>query len=83
MKMNPYPIYQKYFRNPKTRIWVIIASLVYIISTIDIIPDVAAPLAGLGIVDDGIVVVMFVMEMLNWLTSEQRESKEQQAKTEN
>ncbi len=74
--LNPYPLYQKYFRNPKTKLIVIIATILYIVSPIDIIPEFLTPVLGVGILDDGVVIVMFVLEILNWISSKDNKNTE-------
>ncbi len=60
MKLNPFQIYHEKFRNPNTRIWVIVGTLLYLFSPIDIIPDF---LLGIGFVDDLVLLIMFLVEL--------------------
>ena len=55
-----YNWYRDLLRNPKYRWWVIGASVVYIVSPIDISPDVF-PIVGW--LDDGIVISLLVAEV--------------------
>jgi uncharacterized membrane protein YkvA (DUF1232 family) len=55
-----YNWYRGLLRNPKYRWWVIGASVVYIVSPIDISPDVF-PIVGW--LDDGIVISLLVAEV--------------------
>lgn len=45
-----YNWYRSTIRNPKYRLWVILGTIVYFISPIDIIPDILFP--GIGELDD-------------------------------
>lgn len=55
-----YNWYRDLLRNPKYRWWVVAASLVYLVSPIDISPDVF-PIVGW--LDDGIVISLLVAEV--------------------
>jgi uncharacterized membrane protein YkvA (DUF1232 family) len=55
-----YNWYRDLLRNPKYRWWVVAASVVYIVSPIDISPDVF-PIVGW--LDDGIVISLLVAEL--------------------
>ena len=55
-----YNWYRDLLRNPKYRWWVIGASVVYIVSPLDISPDVF-PIVGW--LDDGIVISLLVAEV--------------------
>jgi uncharacterized membrane protein YkvA (DUF1232 family) len=52
--------YRSLLQNPKYRWWVVAASLVYLVSPIDLIPDFL-PFAGL--VDDTLIVSLLVAEV--------------------
>jgi uncharacterized membrane protein YkvA (DUF1232 family) len=55
-----YNWYRDLLRNPKYRWWVVAASVVYIVSPLDISPDVF-PI--IGWLDDGIVISLLVAEL--------------------
>jgi uncharacterized membrane protein YkvA (DUF1232 family) len=55
-----YNWYRDLLRNPKYRWWVVAASLLYLVSPIDISPDVF-PIVGW--LDDGIVISLLVAEV--------------------
>jgi uncharacterized membrane protein YkvA (DUF1232 family) len=55
-----YQWYRDLIRNPKYRIWVIIASLAYLFSPFDISPDI---FPVIGWIDDGIVLTLLVSEV--------------------
>ncbi len=55
-----YNWYRDLLRNPKYRWWVIGASVVYIVSPIDISPDV---FPVVGWIDDGIVISLLIAEV--------------------
>lgn len=55
-----YNWYRDLLRNPKYRWWVIGASVVYIVSPLDISPDV---FPVVGWIDDGIVISLLIAEV--------------------
>ncbi len=55
-----YNWYRDLLRNPKYRWWVIVGSVAYIVSPIDISPDVF-PIVGW--IDDGLVISLLVAEV--------------------
>ncbi|MFM2304110.1 MAG: hypothetical protein RLZZ135_1520 [Cyanobacteriota bacterium] len=55
-----YNWYRALLRNPKYRWWVVAGSLVYLVSPIDISPDVF-PIVGW--IDDGIVISLLIAEV--------------------
>jgi uncharacterized membrane protein YkvA (DUF1232 family) len=55
-----YSCYRNTLRHPKLRWWIIGGSLLYVLSPVDIAPDI---LPGIGQVDDGIVVTILAAEM--------------------
>ncbi len=55
-----YNWYRDLLRNPKYRWWVIGASVVYIVSPLDISPDV---FPVIGWIDDGIVISLLIAEV--------------------
>ena len=52
--------YRSLFQNPKYRWWAIVASVVYLVSPIDLIPDFL-PFAGL--IDDTLIISLLVSEV--------------------
>ena len=59
-----YNWYRSTIRNPKYRWWLILGSLVYLFSPIDIAPDF---LPIVGWIDDGIVLTLLVSEVTQML----------------
>jgi uncharacterized membrane protein YkvA (DUF1232 family) len=59
--LNPLLLYHKAFRNENTRFLVIIVTIIYILSPIDIIPDF---IFGIGLIDDILLMIMFITELL-------------------
>jgi len=59
-----YNWYRETIRNPKYRWWLIIGSLIYLFSPIDISPDF---LPFVGWIDDGIVLTLLVTEVSQML----------------
>ncbi len=55
-----YNWYRDLLRNPKYRWWVVAASIVYIVSPLDISPDV---FPVVGWIDDGIVISLLIAEV--------------------
>lgn len=55
--------YRNVLRNPKYRWWVIIGSIVYLISPIDISPDF---IPVVGWIDDGLIATLLVAELSTW-----------------
>jgi uncharacterized membrane protein YkvA (DUF1232 family) len=55
-----YNWYHDLLRNPKYRWWVVAGSIVYIVSPIDIAPDIF-PIVGW--IDDGIVISLLIAEV--------------------
>jgi uncharacterized membrane protein YkvA (DUF1232 family) len=63
MKFSPAAIYHWYrntLRNPQYRLWVILGTLIYLVSPLDISPDVF-PIAGQ--LDDVIIVTLLMSEV--------------------
>ena len=56
-----YNWYRDLVRNPKYRWWVIGASLVYLLSPIDLLPE--ALLGPLGLVDDMVIITVLATEL--------------------
>jgi uncharacterized membrane protein YkvA (DUF1232 family) len=65
-----YAWYRRLVANPKYRWWVVAATLCYLFSPIDIVPDLVP---FIGQIDDAIVVGLLVTELaqllLNWSSS--------------
>jgi uncharacterized membrane protein YkvA (DUF1232 family) len=59
-----YSLYRKLVVNPKYRWWVIGATLAYVLSPIDIAPDI---LPFVGEIDDAVVVSLLVTELVGVL----------------
>jgi uncharacterized membrane protein YkvA (DUF1232 family) len=55
-----YNWYRGLLKNPKYRWWIVLGSIVYIVSPIDISPDF---IPFIGQVDDGIVIALLVTEV--------------------
>jgi uncharacterized membrane protein YkvA (DUF1232 family) len=55
-----YNWYRDLLRNPKYRWWVVAASVVYIVSPLDISPDI---FPVVGWIDDGVVIALLVAEL--------------------
>jgi uncharacterized membrane protein YkvA (DUF1232 family) len=62
MKLNPIFWYKKSLQNDKTRLPVVILTLVYVFSPIDFIPDLLIPFVGL--LDDTALLVLMVSELV-------------------
>ena len=76
MKINLQPLYGLYsnaIRNPKYRYWIIIGTLIYILSPIDISPDYF-PLAGQ--IDDFLLLSIMITEVSQMLMSGLKEKKD-------
>lgn len=67
-----YSLYRKLVVNPKYRWWVIGATLAYVLSPIDIAPDI---LPFVGEIDDAIVVSLLVTELVGVLRDRKAEIK--------
>lgn len=65
-----YNWYRSTIRNPKYRWWLILGSLVYLFSPIDIAPDFI-PIVGL--IDDGVVLTLLVSEISQMLAARLKE----------
>ena len=59
-----YNWYRNSIRNPKYRIWVILGSVLYLVSPIDISPDF---LPIVGWIDDGVIATLLVAEVSQML----------------
>ena len=60
MQLNFFKFYHSKFQNPKTRKWVILVTILYLFSPIDLIPDFLLPF---GFIDDTALLVMFTSEL--------------------
>lgn len=67
-----YNWYRDVIRNPKYRWWIIGASLLYLISPIDIAPDF---LPIVGWIDDGVIATLLVAELSQVLLTRLKGSK--------
>jgi uncharacterized membrane protein YkvA (DUF1232 family) len=59
-----YEWYRQQIRNPKYRWWIVLGTLAYLVSPIDVIPDII-PIAGQ--LDDVILVSLLVTELSQWV----------------
>ncbi len=59
--------YKSALLNPRTRLWVILGSLIYLLSPIDLSPDII-PIAGQ--VDDVVVLVMLMSSLFQMVASQ-------------
>jgi uncharacterized membrane protein YkvA (DUF1232 family) len=64
MLMNPFGWYRQLIRNPRYRAWVILGSLVYLLSPIDVSPDLI-PLVGQ--IDDVVIMTLLLSEVFQWV----------------
>jgi uncharacterized membrane protein YkvA (DUF1232 family) len=60
-----YNWYRSTIRNPKYRVWVILGTLVYFVSPIDLIPDIFFPV--IGELDDVFLLTLMVTEVSQML----------------
>lgn len=74
-----YNWYRDAIRNPKYRWWVILASVAYLISPLDISPDIF-PIVGW--IDDGIIVGLLVAEISQLMLERLSPNKDTQGSTE-
>jgi uncharacterized membrane protein YkvA (DUF1232 family) len=81
-----YNWYRDLVRNPKYRWWVVGASLVYLLSPIDLLPEI--PLGPLGLIDDAVIITLLATELAGVLRDRvtakkpQSDTKDNQATTE-
>ncbi|MEP0858367.1 YkvA family protein [Trichocoleus sp. DQ-U1] len=73
-----YNWYRNSIRNPKYRWWVILGSLLYLFSPIDIAPDF---IPIIGWIDDGVILTLLVAEVSQML-SQRLKSRDEQAVSE-
>ncbi|HEY9906064.1 MAG TPA: YkvA family protein [Thermosynechococcaceae cyanobacterium] len=71
-----YSWYRNAIRNPKYRIWVILGSLLYLLSPIDISPDF---LPIVGWIDDGVIATLLVAEVSQLLLERLKPAKTETA----
>ncbi len=67
-----YAFYRNALQNPKTRTWIIILSILYIVSPIDLIPDF---IPILGWIDDGVILSLLASELFRQLFSKKSPSE--------
>jgi uncharacterized membrane protein YkvA (DUF1232 family) len=73
-----YNWYRDLLRNPKYRWWVIVGSVAYIVSPIDISPDIF-PIVGW--IDDGLVISLLVAEVSQLVKEKLQEKSVRGAET--
>ena len=61
--MNLIRKYQQLIENPKSRMIVVVLTLIYLISPIDIIPDL---IPVIGELDDSILIIMLIYALLQY-----------------
>ncbi len=77
MKITPQAIYNLYsnaIRNPKYRNWIIIGTLIYVLSPIDLSPDIF-PLAGQ--IDDFLLLSIMAIEVTQMVFNSQKKEEEE------
>lgn len=82
MNISPTSIYNWYrntIRNPKYRWWIILGTLVYLISPVDLSPDFI-PIAG--VLDDFVLVSLLVTEISQLVMDKYKSSKQEEDFTE-
>jgi uncharacterized membrane protein YkvA (DUF1232 family) len=67
-------LFRQAVRNPKYRLWMIAGSLVYLLSPLDVSPDI---FPVLGWIDDGAVVTLLAAEISQLLLERRKLQKEQ------
>jgi uncharacterized membrane protein YkvA (DUF1232 family) len=70
--MKIYDWYRQTIRNPKYRWWIIAGTLIYIISPIDLLPDLVP---FIGEVDDVLLFTLLLTEVSQWLIERLKVSK--------
>ena len=73
MKNVIYDQYRKLIRNSKYRWIVIIASIAYIVSPVDLLPELFT--FPVGLIDDGLVATLLVTEVATILTEKMKAKK--------
>lgn len=77
MKFSLYNWYRKLLRNPQTRWWVVLGTIVYLISPLDFSPDLF-PFAGQ--IDDFLLITLLLSELLQLgLTSAAEKAEEEES----
>ncbi len=75
-----YNWYRKLIANPKYRWWVVAGTLVYVLSPIDIAPDV---IPFIGQIDDAVVITLLVTEVASLLRNRAAANKKQPGNADN
>lgn len=73
-----YNLYRNIIRHPKYRGWIIAATLLYLLSPLDISPDVF-PI--IGWIDDGMIATLLITEVSQFLLDRRTSIKEKQTAT--
>ncbi len=68
--------YRNLIRHPKHRWWIILGTLLYLLSPIDISPDV---FPVLGWIDDGVVVTLLITELSQLLLTQLKAQKDKKS----
>ncbi len=71
--MKFYDWYRQVIRNPKYRWWIIIGSLAYVLSPIDLLPEIFVPV--IGEIDDIVVITLLVSEVSQLLIDRVKNTK--------
>ncbi|GAC1467048.1 MAG: hypothetical protein NVS2B14_12520 [Chamaesiphon sp.] len=74
-----YNWYRNTLRNPKYRWWLILGSLIYLFSPIDIAPDF---IPVVGLIDDGLVLTLLVSEISQMLAARLKARNDEEGVTE-
>lgn len=74
-----YNWYRKLIANPKYRWWVIAGTLIYVLSPIDIAPDV---IPFIGQIDDAVVITLLVTEIASLLRNRAAANRQQPSNAE-
>ena len=75
-----YGWYRNVIRNPKYRWWIILGTIAYILSPIDILPDFVP---FLGQIDDAVILTVLVSEVSQLLFARAKSGKSTDAQTSN
>ncbi|NJL23570.1 MAG: DUF1232 domain-containing protein [Leptolyngbyaceae cyanobacterium SM1_3_5] len=70
-----YGWYRSVIRNPKYRWWIILGTVAYLLSPIDLLPDV---IPVIGQIDDAVIVTALVAEMSQLLFARAKSGKSSQ-----
>ncbi|MBW4487662.1 MAG: DUF1232 domain-containing protein [Trichocoleus desertorum ATA4-8-CV12] len=73
-----YNWYRDTIRNPKYRWWIILGSLLYLFSPIDIAPDF---IPVIGWIDDTVILTLLIGEVSQMLTSRLKSASQSDSKT--